>query len=224
MKKFLSLLSIIGITAFSNAQVNVNNGTQAGIVNNSNAAIDLSGAFSAEAGAGAYVGKGVIVPSVDLVNFQFDLSLADGTTFPTFFDGMIVYNGATGTTLTTGNRSSTATAVVPGFYYFSNPNGSANGNITAGVWTPLGASALSVKSKTVVGTANGTSATLSLASFTANEVTKFLGAKVYNSAGTQLIMTADNEYLTATNVLTTANGFIAQALPAGTYSVIVEYQ
>ncbi|WP_228403404.1 hypothetical protein [Chryseobacterium sp. RU37D] len=51
---------------------------------------------------------------------------------------MIVYNRSTGTTLTTGNRSSTATAVTPGYYYFYNPNGSANGAVQPGVWRPLG--------------------------------------------------------------------------------------
>jgi hypothetical protein len=51
---------------------------------------------------------------------------------------MLVYNSAIGTTLTTGNRSSTETAVTPGFYYFSNPDGASNGNITNGVWTPMG--------------------------------------------------------------------------------------
>ncbi|WP_449401115.1 hypothetical protein [Chryseobacterium wanjuense] len=59
------------------------------------------------------VGKGIVVPSVDLVNFEFDTSLADGITFPTWFDGMVVYNNATGTTLTAGQRSSTATPVTP---------------------------------------------------------------------------------------------------------------
>ena len=132
MKKiFLILLIFTGI-ANLNAQVNTNFPTSP-LITNSNVMLDGS-SFSE---AGPYVGKGIIIPSVDLVNFQFDLTLADGFTFPTYFDGMLVYNNATGTTLTTGNRSSTATAVTPGFYYFFNPNGATNGNVTAGVWKSL---------------------------------------------------------------------------------------
>jgi len=123
----------------------------------SNVLLDGSSVYSTEAGAGAYVGKGVIIPSVDLVNFEFDLTLADGFTFPTYFDGMVVYNNATGTTLTTGNRCSTATSVKPGFYYFSNPNGNANGNVTSGVWKALGGGGISSISLTTPSSPAGTS-------------------------------------------------------------------
>uniref|UniRef100_A0AAU6WMS2 Tail fiber domain-containing protein n=1 Tax=Chryseobacterium endophyticum TaxID=1854762 RepID=A0AAU6WMS2_9FLAO len=122
------------------AQIQTNNGVTNGITN-SNVLLDGSSGFSTEAGAGPYVGKGVVIPSVDLVNFQFDLSQADGFTFPTYFDGMIVYNNATGNTLTTGNRPSTSLAVTPGFYYFYNPNGASNGNIIGGQWKALGGTA-----------------------------------------------------------------------------------
>ena len=107
-------------------------------ISGSNILIDGSSTFSVEAGAGANVGKGIIIPSVDLVNFEFDLTLADGFTFPTYFDGMVVYNNATGATLTTGDRPSTSTNVAPGFYYFSNPNGNSNGNVTGGEWIRIG--------------------------------------------------------------------------------------
>ena len=137
MKK-ISLISLFLLAVFSiNAQILTNKPSQQGI-NSSNVLLDGSTNFSTESGALPNVGKGIVVPSVDLVNFQFDLSLADGFTFPTYFDGMIVYNKSTGTTLTTGNRSSTATDVTPGFYYFSNPDGTSNGNVTGGVWKPLG--------------------------------------------------------------------------------------
>jgi len=140
MKNIFSFLAITVFGSLINAQVNVNNGTQS-TINNSNVGIDLSSSFSVEAGAGANQGKGIVIPSVNLVNFEFDTTLADGVTFPTYFDGMIVYNNATGTTLTTGQRSSTATSVVPGYYYFYNPNGSTNGAVQSGVWRPIGGSA-----------------------------------------------------------------------------------
>ncbi len=137
---FVSVFFLFGVFS-ANSQVLTNNG-QVPIITNSNVLIDGSTNFSTEAGAGANLGKGVIIPSVDLVNFAFDLTLADGSTFPTYFDGMIVYNNATGTTLTTGNRSATATTVMPGYYYFSNPNGATNANVTNGEWKPLGSSAI----------------------------------------------------------------------------------
>lgn len=137
MKNIFSFLAFAVFGSVINAQVGVNIGTQ-NTINNSNVGIDLSSSFSTEAGAGPYQGKGLVIPSVDLVNFQFDTALADGVTFPTWFDGMIVYNNATGTTLTAGQRSSTATAVTPGYYYFYNPNGASNSAVQPGVWRPLG--------------------------------------------------------------------------------------
>lgn len=137
MKKIFIFLTLSMCSHFAFAQIS----TQDVIVpslSGSNVLIDGSSTFSVEAGASPYVGKGIVIPSVDLVNFEFDLALCDGFTFPTYFDGMIVYNNATGTTLTTGNRSSTATPVTPGFYYFSNPNGYNNGNVTGGVWKSVG--------------------------------------------------------------------------------------
>ncbi len=124
------------------AQIQVNNGLTFGITG-SNAMIDGSAGFSTQSGAGPYTGKGIIIPSVDLVNFQFALTAA-GTSFPTWFDGMIVYNNATGTTLTAGNRSSTAVSVTPGFYYFYNPNGAVNANVTGGQWKPIGGNSITV--------------------------------------------------------------------------------
>ncbi|WP_294317780.1 tail fiber domain-containing protein [uncultured Chryseobacterium sp.] len=141
MKKNILTVAALVVFAGMQAQIQTNNGVTNGITN-SNVLLDGSSGFSTEAGAGPYVGKGVVIPSVDLVNFQFDLSQADGFTFPTYFDGMIVYNNATGNTLTTGNRPSTSLAVTPGFYYFYNPNGASNGNITGGQWKALGGTAV----------------------------------------------------------------------------------
>ncbi len=137
MKKKLLLINTLFIVGISQAQIQINGGTNNGIAN-SNVMIDGSTAFSNEAGAQPNTGKGIVIPSVNLVNFEFDLTLADGVTFPSYFDGMIVYNNATGNTLTTGNRASASLAVVPGFYYFSNPNGASNRNVTGGQWKPVG--------------------------------------------------------------------------------------
>lgn len=139
MKKHIITFGALLSIGFVQAQVSVNNGVNTQAINNSNVILDASTAFSTEAGAPPNMGKGVVIPSVDLVNFEFDLTLADGSTFPTYFDGMIVYNKATGNTLTTGKRPTTSTAVTPGYYYFYNPNGAKNGNIKAGEWRPMNA-------------------------------------------------------------------------------------
>lgn len=141
MKNIILIISAM-ISFTSVAQIGVN-GTPVSTITNSNVFLDASSSFSTEAGAGPNTGKGIILPSVDLVNFAFDLNLADGFTFPTYFDGMVVYNNATGTTLTSGNRSSLATPVAPGYYYFSNPNGATNSSVTGGEWKPLGGTSLS---------------------------------------------------------------------------------
>ena len=140
MKNIIITSIIIFCAVSMNAQV-LSNKSIAADISNSNAMLDGSSQFSAEAGINNNVGKGIVIPSVDLTTFQFLISFADGVTFPTYFDGMIVYNRATGKTLTAGHRSSTATNVTPGFYYFSNPDGAATESVTSGVWKPLGGGA-----------------------------------------------------------------------------------
>lgn len=137
MKKILYFFAIFAGIILLKAQLLSNMPIAPNIVN-SNVFLDGSTNFSVEVGALPYSGKGIVIPSVDLVNFEFDLTLADGATFPTYFDGMIVYNRSTGTTLITGQRSSTETIVFPGYYYFYNPNGYNNQNVTGGRWRPIG--------------------------------------------------------------------------------------
>lgn len=235
MKKIL-FITLLLVTCIAGAQVKTAAIEPDGVIG-SNAFLDASSNFSTETGVDANIGKGLVFPSVDLVNFEFDFSAVSSSTFPTIFNGMIVYNNASGTTLTTGNRSSTATVVSPGFYYFSNPDGydnyvnvSGDPQVAAalGEWLPLGGgTGTGVKSKTVPVTvlANPTSATLDLGTgiITANEVVTFLGAKVYDSAG-NLVMTADSSYDKTTNVLTTGNGIMYHVLPAGDYTVVVDYK
>jgi hypothetical protein len=131
---FLFVMSFQGLKA----QLNLTHPPVVDIIN-SNVFLDASKNFSLAAGAENNIGKGLVIPSVDLVNFEFIGAFLSSTDAPSFYDGMLVYNNATGTTLTTGNRSSTATSVTPGFYYFSNPNGATTENITGGVWTAMGA-------------------------------------------------------------------------------------
>lgn len=219
-------------------------------ISNSNVLLDGSTNFSTESGAQPNVGKGIVIPSVDLVNFQFDLTLADGATFPTMFDGMIVYNRSTGTTLTTGNRSSTATAVTPGYYYFYNPNGYNNQDVKPGVWRPIGGAAISPK--VTIGTAETTTNTLInvstgvdkqvyaiKGSFTTTGnstsvtipsppgMTSLYGITIYkvNGTGNKVVYSRD---LYSYNIGTTSNAVtgspsMSVVYPADTYDYVLEY-
>ncbi|KMQ67907.1 hypothetical protein ACM39_11250 [Chryseobacterium sp. FH2] len=241
MKKILYLI-ILGASGLSlNAQVLSNFPVNPGL-NNSNVMFDGSTSFSAEAGAGPNVGKGVVIPSVDLVNFEFDLTYADGFTFPTYFDGMIVYNRANGTTLTAGNRSSTATAVTPGYYFFYNPNGAANGAVQQGVWRPLGGDPKVniANTETTTNTLiNNSQVYARRGQFTVNGTstapTSYTGAVTIPGAGSLYRITifqpgTNNVYANgvysydkATGNLITGSPSISVVYPNGTYDYIVEY-
>jgi hypothetical protein len=108
----------------NNAQVNTNRPVNNNITDE-NAFIDASTNFN-DANS---LGKGLIFPRTNLTTWQFKTDALDGINFPTAFDGMIVYNTATGSTLA---GQGIVTIVTPGFYYFSNPSGS--DSITTGTW------------------------------------------------------------------------------------------
>jgi hypothetical protein len=242
MKNIFNLLAITAFGSLINAQVSVNNGIQPAAINNSNVSIDLSSAFSNEAGAGPYVGKGVVIPSVDLVNFEFDTSLADGITFPTFFDGMLVYNNATGTTLTAGQRSSTATAVTPGYYYFYNPNGASNGAVQPGVWRPLGGGDPKVNIATAETTTNTqvngnqvyakrgtftTSGTSTVPTAYSNQAAIASPGSLYRitiyQSGTNNVYSNSVYSYAADGSFITGSPSMSVVYPAGTYNYTVEY-
>lgn len=241
MKKILYLIILSGAAGLSlNAQI-LTNFPANPAVNNSNVMIDGSTSFSSEAGAGPNVGKGIVIPSVNLVNFEFDLSLADGFTFPTYFDGMLVYNSSTGTTLTAGNRSSTATPVIPGYYYFYNPNGNANGNVTAGIWRPLGGgnakfdvTTAETATNTLVNnsqvyaikgtfTATGSSTAVNIPS--PSGMTALYGITIYKAGGSTVYDRSLYSYTIATTAGNAITGSPSMSVvyPAGTYDYVIEY-
>lgn len=103
------------------------NGLPISVILNENPFFDASTNFNADVNKG----KGLLFPQTDLTNFTFIVANLDGITFPTAFDGMIVYNTATGNTKT---GEGVVTSVKPGFYYFYNPTGAVSSSITAGQW------------------------------------------------------------------------------------------
>lgn len=238
MKKYI-LISLVTLSIFNVSAQILTNSVPAASINNSNAFLDASSYYSSTAGESNNSNKGLVFPDVNLTTFQFENVIADGATFPSYYDGMIVYNTATGTTLTTGIRPSTATAVTPGFYYFSNPNGAANGNVTGGVWTAMGANAglKNVGSTEVVLNTkiNGVQLYAINGSFTATgtstavTVTKPTGMSGYYS----MVIYKDGKTFRngiysfdttlATSNVITGSGLFSEVLPAGTYSYVLEY-
>ena len=95
--------------------------------------------------------KGLVFPQTDLTQWVFQTEVLDGIIFSTAYDGMVVYNTGTGSTLATdlfGNgqtlskaNNGIVTTVAPGFYYFYNPMlpmTSSTEIVENGKWLPLG--------------------------------------------------------------------------------------
>jgi len=136
MKKKISYLLFVAILFFSQysiSQVN-SNGTTTPNITAQNAFLDASTNFDSSVDPSSN-GKGLIFPRTDLTTWTFNTELLDGITFPTAFDGMIVYNIGTGSTIPGQGQT---TNVSPGYYYFFNPG--ATTDISSGVWKVFGSS------------------------------------------------------------------------------------
>ena len=247
MKNFTLFLIFLSGFQNLNAQIAI---THAPVIDitNSNVFFDASKIFSSAAGAENNVGKGIVIPSVDLINFEFIIEFVGSVESPSFYDGMLVYNSETGNTLITGNRSSTATAVTPGFYYFSNPNGALNENITSGVWTPLGSGSVKNYTTTPIKTAisiNDDQVWAVKGSFTilapvapavatavislpqpAGGITGYYKMTIYQGGKTfrsDISSLAIDPVPATTVTVVTGNGLFSEVYPAGTYDYTLEY-
>ncbi len=123
----ISFLIIVFAIIECNSQVLSNNPTVP-IINSENAFFDASTSFDSSV-SNSNEGKGFVFPRTDLTQWVFKTELLDGITFPTAFDGMIVYNSGTGITILGQGKQ---VYVSPGFYYFNNPN--ATTDISNGSW------------------------------------------------------------------------------------------
>jgi len=135
-RKIFMLISVLFTAYAVNAQV-LSNGTIKNQIANSNAFLDASTWFGTDAYMDNNTGIGLVFPTVDLTTFEFDdMAEGDGGLLPTYYNGMVVYNRATGSTPNpiSGNYGKIS-AVTPGFYYFYNPNAT---NVKSGEWKPLG--------------------------------------------------------------------------------------
>ena len=128
------------VAMVSHAQIKVFNSADNQALANSPAFVDASSNYLANGNASW--GKGLVFPRVDLSTFTLP-SVAGGygaaTNFPTYLDGMIVYNTATSGAASVGSTQGTLSA---GFWYYENKSTTATG----GTWKPMGGSGSSLTS------------------------------------------------------------------------------
>lgn len=153
MKKYIFLSMFIAVSmSFSSLYGQVKSNHQVdGAIPFSSAFFDASANFNSEFMGAENEGKGLVFPTVDLVNFEFILEIegvpitaAAGSPFPTFFDGMIVYNRARGYIY--DDNDEPIKFVEPGFYFFYNPGGieaymnygTPEAAVAAGQWRRIG--------------------------------------------------------------------------------------
>ncbi|PTT73927.1 hypothetical protein DD829_05380 [Chryseobacterium sp. HMWF035] len=249
MKKIV-LFSIVSLLSsnFYYSQIATNQ-TPVATITDENAFLDASSNFDQSANSSNTVGKGLVYPRTNLTTWVFKTDIVDGINFPTGFDGMVVYNTGTGNTLTGTNNPSVASAVTPGFYYFSNPivAGSATGSaaVTNGRWLPLGAAsakfnavnnaAAGVATNTLVDgnqvyaykgqfTTTGSSTAVTLAVPTG--LTSMYGITIFKKASTGNKVVFSKElysYDSSTGAAITGSQSMSVVYPADTYDYIIEY-
>ncbi|BEV04133.1 hypothetical protein [Chryseobacterium gambrini] len=240
MKNFKYLAVAILVFSLGNtlsAQIKANQ-----LVNDN--AIPVSSAFM-DASVTASVnninqGKGLIFPRADLTQ----LVLANqGTLYntgnnPNRFDGMIVFNTATGTTPASGSGIGGQT-VSPGFYYFSNPG--TTSTLANGRWIAVGAdtkynmttteipTAIQVEGAQVYGikgqfTTTGTSTSVTIPAPAG--MTSLYGITIYKKSGTGNKVVYSKElysYDVTTGAAITGSQSMSVVYPQDTYDYVLEY-
>ncbi|MDY3316313.1 hypothetical protein PG630_03180 [Riemerella anatipestifer] len=133
MKKITILALALGTCSIAQAQV-LSHGLISNDLLKTNYFLDASN-FQSQADASK--GKLLGFPKTDLTQFKFDLKVVTDEVTLSGFDGVVVYNTATGKTLADASKGGKQVDVTPGFYYFSNPNGATNQTVSEGKWVRL---------------------------------------------------------------------------------------
>ena len=125
--KILLVVILLTISGLSFGQVRIVNSTTNISAPNSSAFIDASS--NSGNNSTTNIGKGLLYPRVNLTTFVAFSGSPIGipTSYPTRYDGLVVYNTATGAAGIGG------TNVNPGFYYYSNQSAS----VTGGKWVRM---------------------------------------------------------------------------------------
>ncbi|WP_228454034.1 fibrobacter succinogenes major paralogous domain-containing protein [Chryseobacterium fistulae] len=96
----------------------------------------IDGSSQSDLNATTNVGKGIAFPRTDLSTFTSFAGSITGipTSFPYFFDGLIVYNTAISGVAGVGSTEGT---LCRGFWYYDNPQASGATISTTGTWRPM---------------------------------------------------------------------------------------
>ena len=186
-----NIIIIFTVTLFEvislNAQVRIVNSAAISIAANSSAFIDASS--NSTNNASTNIGKGLLYPRVDLTTFASfsGTPTGIGTSYPTRFDGMVVYNIGTGNTLV--GASTTIIAVTPGFWYYDNKSTTLKG----GTWKPLN------NGNNLTGAITTSGNTATLGSFTSSNI----ATAVTDETGTGSVVLAASPIFSGTPTVPT---------------------
>ncbi len=235
--KIQLITAVLVVSTASFGQVRIGKSVTNTIAPSSSAFIDASSNSSNNLTNN--IGKGLIYPRMDLTTFaSFSGSpVAIGTSYPTRFDGMVVYNTGTGNTL--ASAADAVIAVAPGFWYYDNKSSIVKG----GTWKPLGGTSnTSVKNITATETTTSTSidgkqvyaltGTFTAVGIAATvkvtiptgmtgyyKMTTFQGGRTFREG----ISSFNIDPLVTTDNVVTGNGMYNEVYPAGTYTYTLEY-
>jgi len=235
MKKFTNkFLAVILMTAgatFTFGQVRIVNNTSNTAVNNMSAFIDASS--NSTANGTANVGKGLIFPRTDLTTFTAFGGSPTGiaTSFPTRFDGMVVYNTASSGVAGVGATQGTLS---PGYWYYDNKSTTVNG----GTWKPIAANGKEnilttetvtnrqINSAQVYGikgtfAASGTSTSVTIPAPTG--MTAMYAITIYKAGSNTVYSRELYSYDPATGAAVTGSPSMSVVYPNGTYDYVLEY-
>lgn len=236
--KILKIITVLTASIVTNAigQVRLANSIVNTVALNSSSFIDASSGSSNNSSTN--IGKGLLYPRTDLTTFATfgGSSIGLATSYPTRYDGFVVYNTGSGNTLATA--ADAIIAVTPGFWYYDNKSS----NVKGGTWKPLGgdstkyitsaapiATSTSIDGKQVFAVSGmfvtlGTNALVSIimpVGMTGYyKMTTYIGGKTFRSDISEFKMTPT---VPNTDNVVTGNGLFSEVYPAGTYSYTLEF-
>ena len=228
-KLLLSIPLLLLFVTFCFGQVRIVNNTRNSAAASSSAFIDASSNLGNNNNATR--GKGILFPRTNLQIFNNFGGAPIGvpTSYPTRYDGLIVYNTATSGEAGVGSTEGTLSE---GYWFYENKTNSTNG----GTWKPLGSAGSPIvhitentatetnlvtvddtmeKVISITGTADGITTHMDLGTSVLSEdtVVNFRKAIIFDSTGKQVLV-ATGSYDSATNKFVTGNGMMNICLPA----------
>ena len=140
--KPIIILTVLVVSSLSFGQVRIADNPANSAASNSSAFLDASSHPIRNTSSSH--GKGLLFPRTDLTVFSFEgTPMGVPNSYPTYFDGFIVYNTATSGTATVG--ATLGGALFEGFWYYENKTT----DIATGTWKPIGTGAFSLNRQSV---------------------------------------------------------------------------